>query len=679
MTLHDKYILIEDHLINEPIKTITDKIENYFENYLSNDINILIPDYINQSIYFNKINIEELKINIETIILNYLKQSRNNIRLFIKKGAFELSNLTKFLKKFLLKLQYINNIIKIEFGISQLNNLIISDSIILIFIEEQVITFKHDIKELLLFIQNISFQNDMFIKIIKLFGGIYKKKIINNDELPIPINIRRIQKLNNTIQYYHKINNYYKFTKEHIIELQIFKLILEYLIDIIKYNTLYEIEYTFNKIWFFILNTIQHNFDEKEELIKKISDEIINRCSIVNINTIQDVDTILKFGKYSSILIKTNFYDKYIIFITQISKSIIHFFKEDEFKLIDFIIDFMNMSIINDKQDDAVTATGIINNIKNIFIFMNKYYDKLIIRLTNKISLPLEEFNKYIQLEKYILLYLCKIRHNSSKLINKINKVIYDIETSFNNNYEFNKLSNNLLNKDISIITTTYNWNINQNEGIIDSTIVDLIKETQIGKYLKYYEIYYTQKYDNKRILNWFPHFGEINITYLNQKIKMLPIQFIIIEMFNDIDEISFQNIITSKILINYSDKFKNDILNSIIISGLFIIKNDNIILSTSNTIKNDLIEIFLHTSDYINVWDQIKQKELVYSLLEITNTIINHIIKTCPKIKSELFLLAKEQIKLFQLDEDIFNKSLKYLIEMDYIILNDDKYEKLF
>ena len=231
------------------------------------------------------------------------------------------------------------------------------------------------------------------------------------------------------------------------------------------------------------------------------------------------------------------------------------------------------------------------------------------------------------------------------------------------------------------MITTSYNnWNINQSEGLIDTKILEQIKDTQLGKYLKYYQLYYTGIHDNKRIINWFPHFGEISITYLDQTLLMLPIQFIIVEMFNEVDQLPFQDIINSKILVNYSEKFKTEIINSIIISGLFIMEDDNIILSKSIDIKNNLIEIFLNTSGFPQIWEQLKEQELAHSRDEIINTVINHTLKTCSKEKSELFSLVKKSIKLFKLEDDLFDKSLKYLIEMDYIKLNDlDEYEKIF
>jgi len=260
-------------------------------------------------------------------------------------------------------------------------------------------------------------------------------------------------------------------------------------------------------------------------------------------------------------------------------------------------------------------------------------------------------------------------------IIHKLSKIINDTKDSFHNNIVFNKLSKKLLDAQLSVITTSYNiWDINQSEGIINT---NLIQNTQLGKYLKYYELYYIGKNKNK-IINWFPHFGEITITYLNQKINMLPIQFIIIEMFNDTDELPINTIINSDILKSYSEKFRMDIINSIIISELFIVNKDLIILSKSNSIKTNLIEIFMNTSEYPDIWAQEKQNELIYSRKEIINTVISHLLKIKSETKENLFLLVSNKITLFKLEDKLYNESLKYLIEMDYIKLSDDKFEKL-
>ena len=148
MTLNDKFRIIENHINKDDKKQLYDRVENYFENYLNSDIKILIPDYINQIIWFEGINLENFTINIDSHIKNYLISRRNNMRSFIKKDNFDLNSLNKFIKNFISKLEYLNSIIKssenkvIKEGIKQLTNLIISDSFILIFIEEEIIPLK---------------------------------------------------------------------------------------------------------------------------------------------------------------------------------------------------------------------------------------------------------------------------------------------------------------------------------------------------------------------------------------------------------------------------------------------------------------------------------------------------------------------------------------------------------
>lgn len=678
--------IIENHLINETTKTVTSKIENYFENFITSDVKVLVPEYIEQSLYFNKIDIEELRINIQLFIKNYLIQRRNNIRTFIKKESIELNNITKFLKDFIFKIQYINNLLKIDQSLLKncyalLHNLIITDSIILIYIEEQVLSFNKDIKELLFFIKKLDYicYDNMYLKIIKLFGNIYKKKLINCDDIPIPINYKRIQKLNNSIKYYNSIYNYYGFIKEYIIELNLpmFKIILEMFIEIIKNNTLEEIEYTLNNNWQYIQSIKKYNFEDKEILMKLISDEMIDRCS--KINSSNDIETILKLCKFSSELIKKSIYDKYNIYIARISQSIITFFNpdHDELKIINFLNHFIDNSIKNYQKNDANTAVIISSIIINIDSFINSYYDFLIKRLVNNLSLNIYEFDEYINTEKDNVSLIAKIRNNIFTY--KLEKVIDDTFVSYYENKTFNNLSNKLLKTSISVLTTSYNnWSFNQTEGLMNSKTMNLISLTELGKYLKYYELYYVEKYKKERVLNWFPHFGEINITYLDKNFKMLPIQFMILEMFTNIDEININNIIKSPILFNYSEKFKMDIINSIIISGLLIIKEDSILISKNLNITNfDLIDIYMNMSEYPNIWEQMKETELVHSREEITNCVINHILKTTSKTKSDLFELTKKDILVFKLNEEIFEKSLKYLIEMDYIILNEkDLYE---
>ena len=185
MSLIDKFHIIEDHVTETETKKLVNKVENYFENLINSDYRVLMSDYIKQIIWFEKINKNDLATNICSQIKNFLVQRRNNMRAVIKKQNFEFIGLNKFLKNFMAKLEYMNNIINInnmimKEGINNLLGLIISDSIILLFIEEQLLLFDKDMKQhfefLVVFCKNLAKYDsyDMFNKLLRTFGNIFK-------------------------------------------------------------------------------------------------------------------------------------------------------------------------------------------------------------------------------------------------------------------------------------------------------------------------------------------------------------------------------------------------------------------------------------------------------------------------------------------------------------------------
>jgi hypothetical protein len=528
MSLLDKFGIIENHIKDEIDNKdkIIRKIENYFENYLNTDVKVLLSDYINQVIWFENINKNDLIININSYIKNFLIQRRNTMRTYIKKDSFELSNLNTFLKTFIDKLEYINNIIKstdkiiIKDGIDQLINLIISDSFILLFIEEQVLSFDQktckSIKKLFKFTKKIQIYDDLetFNKLTKTLGNIFKKNLVDSEELPLPENIKKIQKLCNSIDHCIKIRKYYEFIGTDI-----------------------------NKITSSILQII-----------------------------LNDINPIL--------------------------------------------------------------------------------------------------FNEKITNEKKIYEYL-KTKFGL-KVTYKIEKIIIDTETSFYDNILFNK--NNTSN--IIVMTTSYNnWNINQSEGVIDFPL----DNTLLGSYINKYTGFYKENYSNKRILNWFLHFGEINITYLNKQFIMLPIQFMILEHFDNIETHSIDNIIQLQFLKNYTLKFKKEIIASLIIGGL--LKNNSNMLSLNKNTKKmeaNLISVFLTNSDYTHIWEQSRDNELIHTREEIISTNINHVLKQKEMNKNDLIKKIKQTITLFEVSDELFNKTFNRMIDMDYIKEEHDMCYKL-
>ena len=705
MSLFDKFKIIENHLQNEDKTKVISKIENYFENLLNSDTHVLVSDYINQVIWFNTINANDFSINND--IKKYLIQCRNNMRIFIKKESFEFTNLNKFLKNFIVKIEYLNNVIKtpdnkiIKEGIKQLTNLIILDSLIMLFIEEQVVLLDKNLKsdiELLLNLTKILGKYDdyeLFNIILKTIGNIYKRHLINMEEYPLPDNIKKIQRFYDNIKFCNSVKLYYSFIGPikktnldfNILTSPIIYLIVQNLIFIIQSNTLDEIELMFNNIWndFSILVT-NSNFDDKENIFDDLSCEIINLIDKLlkeqsNINIFKIINSL----KYFDLLVIDQDYKDII------NQKISNVLSTDI--LMDQIHITINELILNNKIEETIKLLKFVINTKNKDIFIAKYYDFLTKRLMIKFSTNMlsdkfpnlveESFGNYI----YNEMYLCKFLINNfgDKLCYKINKVITDTDSSFFNNIEFNNISKNQFNN-MSVITTSFNnWDINQTEGIVTNKIIDTIKETQLGNYLHNYNEYYYEKNSGKRIINWFPHFGEVSITYLNQQLIMLPIQFMVVEMFNTCNQIELHHIQNATFFLNYTQKFRNDIISSLVAAGMFKINSTSssteMILLNSQTIKTNLIEVFLNTSDYKSIWENNKIEELIHTREEIISSVINHILKAQSKtlLYDELFAYVKKSITLFELDDLIFTKTIDYMIKQDYIRqLENSSYEKI-
>jgi hypothetical protein len=263
--LHDlhytRFNIIENHLSDESETKIVDKIKNYIENFLISDIHIFPSEYINQALWFKKVDKVKIINDINYQIKNSLILHRNNIRMFIKKEKFSLQSLNSFLSKIISKLNYINTLICskqheiISESILQLANLIISDGLIIIFIEDQFINFnpqtKTSIKLFLDIAQSSKMYNqDIYTKILKIMNNVFIKYINNNEEYPLPKNYQRLQKISDDIVFCGKISSHYSFIKNDfkIYGMHIIDIITKDLCQIIRSNSIDEIYFTLKKI-----------------------------------------------------------------------------------------------------------------------------------------------------------------------------------------------------------------------------------------------------------------------------------------------------------------------------------------------------------------------------------------------------------------------------------------------
>lgn len=693
MSLYDKFGIIENHLIQDN-KTLFSKLENYFENYLNSDIKIVMFDFINQAKWFQNINFKDLSIDIENLLKNHLFQRRNIIKNYVKKENYSLTKLNYFIKNFIHKIEYIdksfksNNII-IKEAITQLSNLIISDSIILLFIEEELLNDSNNFSNVESLIKTIKYiskydNNEIFNKIATIFSNIFIKKIIDSNESPLPENIKIINKINQTIKYAIKLNNDFKFIKEESFKFvqPLYSLIINDLVFIIKNNSLNEILFLFEKVWNDINNILIIIKKENDTEYIKYIDNIINSFLEQHKNIISNRNSMTFYDeiKYMKIY-------KYIYHVIQSSsnKDIIDK-KISKLCSSHDIINNLNVYINNSiEQSDVKDINFIINlilpTIKNKDIFIETYYEYLIKRLTTKFTEIIINNLKHIDYIDYFDIEMDCINtiqlHVGQKLTYKLYKVIKDIIESIENNKEYMKINNT--SNIISVITTSYNnWSINHEEGIMNTNDIDAIINTQLGKYLSEYNTFYENKYEGKKILNWYPHFGEVNITYNNKNIIMLPIQFMVLELFDKTDCLLITDILKTSFLNKYSNKFANDIIKSLLYSKILLQQNNNISLSCSDDFNTNLIEIFFKISDYVNVWEQIKNTELASTRNEIICSNINHELKKKPLTKTQLFDVLYNKINVFELNNEILDNALKYMQNMDYIKTEADNYVKI-
>jgi hypothetical protein len=70
--------------------------------------------------------------------------------------------------------------------------------------------------------------------------------------------------------------------------------------------------------------------------------------------------------------------------------------------------------------------------------------------------------------------------------------------------------------------------------------------------------------------------------------------------------------------------------------------------------------------------------KELIMNRQDVVNSQINHFVKTSPLSKEDLYKKVSENINVFELTMDIFDKSITHMIDNDYIKLENGLYEKL-
>jgi hypothetical protein len=193
------------------------------------------------------------------------------------------------------------------------------------------------------------------------------------------------------------------------------------------------------------------------------------------------------------------------------------------------------------------------------------------------------------------------------------------------------------------------------------------------------YSEFYKLRYENKRKLNWYPHFGEIVFDFNEIEFKMLPIQFILLEHIYKVTIISKNDLINFQIFSGYNEHFKKSIVSSLLLGGIIILEDDNIkINSNTHYIATNYIELFFTSSNYVDIWNVNREKELILSREEVLSSWINHFLKKESLEKIQLMSKIKKSMDLFEFTIDFLDIVIIDMINKKYIKYNQEKLEKI-
>jgi hypothetical protein len=624
-------------------------IENYLENYLYTGNRIILYNYILQIKYLDsfKLRDEKLALLVKEKIHNYLLSIRNNMRCSIKKDLFNLdSGLNKFLIDFKKKINFINKIITISnYDISKLLITIIIDDIYIKSIIDDNIN-NSIIITVCKILQNIVCDT-IFCSFLNTLGDSYKKKIINTIDYDIPANIKSMIIINNTFNEIKFIRLNYNFLyNNELLVMHINKLIMVELINIIKSRNLYEINDIFFKLDYKIITYNELLFEDLKSELQLLMDYIASKMREI------DLIDIINIIHFYTRMNPTNDIKNYA------KQNWDNNFKNNLICIIDNEISVSNNI---DKIKKLLDIILYINHFDNSLLEI--YYEYLIKRMLYHYS-DIVKFRKCLKLENII----CdRIRHYKNRISYLILNIINDMKLSYdiNNDCGYNSTYTPIL----SPI-----FDINSSEGYVSSNVINEM-HYELASRLKTINAKYKKHYA-QRDLVWLPHFGEINITFMNKEIILLPIQFMILELFNDNSTVDIMNCILLK---NYSYTFRENIVKSFIKSNLLYLDNDVYKLNENITFNINLIEIFHECSNILDIWDTNRLIQLEHTHEEITMSQINHLLKKKSYNHQDLYDVLVNNITVFKLTKQIYDKTLEHMIEKDYIIKKETMYEKIY
>ncbi len=647
MALHDKFNIILDINSKNPTTELIDasQINNFIENYLESETYIIHPDYIHQLIWHNKIlDCDKL---IDTNMKKHLKQIKTNITNFIKKGDFDISfGLNKLIKSYHEEIKYLNTLFNsnnYQQYESLFQNNILSDPFLLSYLENEFSTLdinkKEEIKTLIYNIKKLYVNtNENYIWFLKFIGTTLRLTI---PEINLTIPNKQSCEFMMLINYISEINSYYSFLgwEKKNITSSLNDILYDKFMELLNIEDFLQLHTLLKSKWY--------------EINKLIANDSVNKKIKVEFSIILS-KYVKKIKKYSqeeiyNLLNLVLFTNK----IGLVESYILNIFHSPI--ILENIIILINSNIISNIEF-IINMIPFFSNIKEKDVFICEYQKHLIRRILSHDTL--------IENERTIVNMMIPVF--GEKHIKKLSKIINDYQNSLLDYHNYNSINQQKL----EVITTSYsNWDINWSNGFVNS----YTSSSQLGNYIETYNKFYQKRYKDKRKLLWLPQYGEIEIEYSGIKITLLPIQLMVLELFENKESHDEKFILNQPFFSNYSEQYKNDILKTFESSGILVHSNNNYVLTT-NILKTNLINLIGSPLNSISVYN-----DLALTRKYITSTCINSWLKKTSLTYEQLFTQLCKDIVLFTLTRELLTETLNWMIENDYIRLENNMYNKIY
>jgi hypothetical protein len=646
MALHDKFNIILDFNPNNELIDAS-QINNFIENYLESETYIIHPDYIHQLIWHNKLS--DCDKLIDANMKKHLKQIKTNITNFIKKGDFDISfGLNKLIKSYHDEIKYLNTLFNCnnyqQYEVLFQNN-ILSDPFLLNYLENEFSTLdinkKEEIKILILNIKNLYMNTiENYTWFLKFIGTTLRLTI---PEINLSIPNKQPCEFMMLIKYISEINSYYNFLgwEKKNITSSLNDILYDKFMELLNMEDFLQL-YTLLKSKWYDINKLISN----DSLNKKIKVEF----SIILSKYVKKIKKYSQEEIYNllNLILFTNKIGLVESYILNIFHSPI---------ILENIIILINSNIISNIEF-IINMIPFFSNIKEKDVFICEYQKHLIKRILSHDTL--------IENERTIVNMMIPIF--GEKHIKKLSKIITDYQNSLLDYHNYNSINQNKL----EVVTTSYsNWDINWSNGFVNAN--SCTSSSLLGHYIETYSKFYQKRYKDKRRLLWLPQYGEIEIEYVGNIITLLPIQLMVLELFENKETLDEKFILNQSFFSNYSEQYKNDILRTFEVSGILVHSNSNYILTT-NVMKTNLINLIGSPVNSIAVYT-----DLALSRKYITSTWINSWLKKTSLTYEQLFTQLSKDIVLFTLTRELLTETIDWMIENDYIRLENNMYSKIY